>query len=221
MAVRRVIPAILTDDTAVLKRMVLLAQGFAPWVQFDIMDGLFVPSHSLNIDDIAHLNPQFEWEAHLMVRTPSKYIEGFMLAGAKRVIFHYESVASPLDMAKDIQSMGIEAGLAFNPDTPVSVINKTISDNLDLVLLMSVYPGYYGKPFLPDTLDKIKGIRSRFPDLTIGLDGGIKQDNIRDAARAGADEICVGSAILGSKNPVESYQKLLELANKGWQERAD
>jgi ribulose-phosphate 3-epimerase len=144
-----------------------------------------------------------------------------MLAGAKRVIFHYESVASPLDMAKDIQSMGIEAGLAFNPDTPVSVINKTISDNLDLVLLMSVYPGYYGKPFLPDTLDKIKGIRSRFPDLTIGLDGGIKQDNIRDAARAGADEICVGSAILGSKNPVESYQKLLELANKGWQERAD
>jgi ribulose-phosphate 3-epimerase len=220
MAVQRVVPAILTDDVATLERMVRLAEGFAPWVQFDIMDGLFVPSRSLGIADIMRLSPQFAWEAHLMVRNASNYIDGFVLAGAKRIIFHYESVANPVVKARYIRSLGIEVGMAINPDTPVSTVNKMISDNFDLVLLMSVYPGYYGKPFLPGTLDKIKEIHARFPDLSIGIDGGIKEDNIQNAARAGADEICVGSAILGSKHPAESYQKLYELAKKGWQERA-
>jgi ribulose-phosphate 3-epimerase len=219
MPIQRLVPAILTDNKYHLEQMVRIAAGWASWIQFDIMDGAFVPSRSISVDDIASVRPVFAWEVHLMVDKPRDYIESCRRAGARRVIFHFEAVKDPLPEIDFIHHLGMEAGLAINPDTSISVIDDVLADAIDLLLFMSVYPGYYGRPFIPQTLPRIKEMHTRYPDLTIGIDGGIKAGNIREAALAGADEICVGSAVFGTGDAVASYRQLLEMAHAGWMAR--
>lgn len=221
MAVRRIVPAILTDDPLALRDMVRRAEGFASWVQFDIMDGLFVPSRSIGSQDIVGTTPGFPWEAHLMVRAPGGYIKEFARAGAKRIIFHYEAAEHPHAIAESVRSVGVGAGLALSPDTPVSVISPALASKLDCVLFLSVYPGFYGQPFIPEVLDKVRNLHQRFPGLVLGIDGGIKEGNIAEVAQAGADEICVGSAIFGQDDPAEAYKRLVELAEVGWRRLDD
>jgi len=216
---RRVVPAILADSPHALETMVRRAEGFAGWVQIDIMDGVFVPSRSVTSEDIASLAPGFDWEAHLMVREPEKLIEGFHLAGATKIIVHYEAVkVLPGDIVEHITSLGMAAGMAINPETPVSVLRDDLVSKLDGILFLSVHPGFYGAKFLPEVLDKIKEFRRLYPDVAIGIDGGIKEGNIARVAEAGVDEICVGSAIFVQPNPSESYKRLQKLAREGWQQ---
>jgi ribulose-phosphate 3-epimerase len=216
MAIRRVVPAILTADAGDLEKMVRQAEGFTSWVQFDIMDGLFVPSSSVNSTQIAAVKPNFEFDIHLMVRHPESYIQPFRLAGARRITLHLEACVHPRDWLVFVKNLGLEAGLAINPETAAEEINPGIVEQLDILLLLSVNPGYYGRPFIPDVLEKAKKLRQDFPGLRLGMDGGIKADNIGAVSGVGVDEICVGSAVFASANPAGAYRQLTALAEEGW-----
>ena len=210
----RVIPAILTDDPAALETMVRQTEGFTDYAQFDIMDGQFVPSSSITLEHIAALSTKLEWEAHLMVKNPESQLEGFRKAGARKAVFHYEATPSPRAVISQARGLGLEVGLAVNPETPVAAILPLISE-VDGVLLLTVNPGFYGSPFIPEVLGKITELRRSRPQVEIDIDGGIKDSNIAHVARFGVDAICVGSAIFRQPQPGESYRRLLNLAREG------
>ena len=210
----RTVPAILTDDPATLEKLVRQTETFTDFAQFDIMDGKFVPSHSVSCDQIAALKTKLTWEAHLMVLRPEDCLEDFKKAGAKKIVFHYEATPSPPDVIRKVRKLGMEVGLAVNPETPVSAIAPLVKQ-LDSVLFLSVKPGFYGARFIPEVLDKIVAFRQAYPRIETGIDGGIKENNIAQIARTGVDVIYVGSAIFLQPQPAESYRRLAALAESG------
>jgi len=215
----RVVPAILTEDPRAMETMVRQAETFTTYVQFDIMDGQFVPSRSITWEYLVGLRMKLSWEAHLMVLRPEDYLEGFRQAGAQRVLFHYEAVPSPREIISLARNLDLEVGLAINPETPVSTILPLASE-VDSVLFLSVHPGFYGSQFIPEVLDKMVEFRSARPGVEIGIDGGIKEGNIARVAQTGVDVIYVGSAIFLQPQPAESFRRLQVLAEEGSRQRA-
>ena len=207
----RVVPAILTEDAEALERMIRQAETFTDFVQLDIMDGLFVPSKSIKAEDITNLKTSLKWEAHLMVNNPQQYLNSFKQAGAKRVVFHSEATDKPLGVISQARGMGLEVGLAVNPETAIANILPFI-DSVDSLLFLSVNPGFYGSPFIPEVLEKIRQFRKKCPGVKTGIDGGVKESNIATIAASGVDYIYVGSAIFLQENPAESYRRLSALA---------
>ncbi len=209
--ISRVIPAILTSEPEALRTMVSQAEGFARYVQLDIMDGRFVPSHSITDRDLATVAINVKWEVHLMVENPADSFASFKKLGASKVIFHYEASPSPKEVISLARQLSLEVGLALNPDTPVSSILPLIN-KVDSVLFMTVHPGFYGSKFQPQVMDKIAEFRRSYPTFKIGVDGGINETNIAMMASSGVDDICVGSAIFLRPSPAESYRHLQALA---------
>ncbi len=209
----RVIPAILTDTPSELSRLVGLANRFAQFVQVDIMDGDFVPARSVDVAELRRQDIQFEWEAHLMVVHPLGYLAALRDAGASRVVFHIESDDDPPAVISKARSLGLAVGVALNPPTPVADIEPLLKD-VDNVLLMTVYPGYYGSPFVPEVMSKVSQIRALPARVEVGVDGGIKEGNLVAVARQGVDTVCVGSAIFSSPDPEASYRRLTALTEQ-------
>ena len=207
----KVVPAILTEDPKALKMMVRQAESFTTYVQFDIMDGQFVPSRSITCEHLANLPMKLSWEAHLMVREPKDYLASFQKAGARKVVFHYEATSSPEEVISLARKLGLGVGLAVNSETPVSII-RPLASQVDSVLLLTVHPGFYGSQFIPEALEKVVELRSAQPEIEIGVDGGIKESNIAQVARVGVDVIYVGSAIFLQPQPGESFRHLQALA---------
>jgi ribulose-phosphate 3-epimerase len=210
----KVVPAILTEDPQALESMVKQTASFTDYAQIDIMDGRFVPSKSITYEHLGKLKITFTWEAHLMVQNPEKYLEDFQQAGASRIIFHYEATHSPEEVISRGRALGIEIGIAINPETPVSSFLHLVQ-KVDTVLFLTVNPGFYGSTFIPEVLNKINTLRSTADDIEIGVDGGIKENNILSVAQAGADIIYVGSAIFLQPDPSESYKQLVNLVGRG------
>jgi len=207
----RIVPAILTDDATELARLVALANSFAPFVQVDMMDGTFVPTHSIGIEDLRTLDIHFRWEAHLMVVDAVAYLAPLCGAGAARVIFHVESGGDPLEVVSTARSLGLGVGVALNPPTPVADVAGLLP-LVDCVLLMTVYPGYYGAPFVPEVMSKVEQVRARSASVEIGVDGGVKEANLVDVLRHGVDTVCVGSAVFAAADPCASFLRLSALA---------
>jgi ribulose-phosphate 3-epimerase len=207
---KRLVPAVLTDDIKALENMVHAAETFTDFVQVDIMDGRFVPSRSISGADLTSLTIKLDWEAHLMVLEPEKYLADFKAAGARRIVFHYEATDSPQAVINIARRFGLEVGLAINPETPVSATLPVVSQ-VDSVLLLSVNPGFYGSPFIPEVTDKVTGLRNIQPEIEIGIDGGIKASNIREVSDSGVDYVCVGSAIFLQPDPAVAFQHLQSL----------
>ncbi len=214
----KVIPAILTDDPEALANMVQQAERFTTYVQFDIMDGHFVPSRSITSDDLKALSMDLTWEVHLMVQEPEKYLKSFWEAGARKVVFHFEGTSSPEEVISQTRNLGLGVGLAVNPETPISAIYPLVS-TVDSVLFLTVNPGFYGSPFIPEVLDKALELRNAYPDMEIGVDGGMKESNVARVARMGVDVIYVGSAIFLQPEPGKSFRHLLALAQDGSRQR--
>ena len=147
-----------------------------------------------------------------MVLDPESYLPGFYQAGAQKIIFHYEATASPGKVIAQARELGLKVGLAVNPDTPASAFISLTGD-VDSVLFLAVNPGFYGSKFIPEVMDKVAELRQSCPELETGIDGGIKETNIRQVAQSGVDVIYVGSAIFLQQQPGESYRHLLALAN--------
>ncbi|MFC1910815.1 ribulose-phosphate 3-epimerase [Chloroflexota bacterium] len=210
----RVVPAILTDDSEALEKMVRNVETFTDFVQIDIMDNKFVPSGSVGYEQVAAVAPKLDWEAHIMVLNPEQYVEGFKKAGAGKIVFHLESTTDPVMVISRIRQAGLQAGLAVNPESTLEKFIPLV-DKVDSLLFLTVHPGFYGAKFLPDVLDKVAEFRKRYPAMEIGVDGGIKEGNVVQIAGMGVDVICVGSAINLAPSPGDVYRRLLTLAQEG------
>jgi ribulose-phosphate 3-epimerase len=176
------------------------------------MDGKFVPSRSITCRDLMALNIKVGWEAHLMVENPEEQFECFKNAGAEKVVFHYEATDAPDAAIACAWELGLKVGIAVNSETPVEDVVQ-LADAVDSVLFLSVKPGFYGSPFIPEVLDKIREFRATCPNAEIGIDGGIKESNIEQVVASGVDVVNVGSAITLTPQPVESFRRLQALAN--------
>ncbi len=211
----KIIPAILTEHPEDLENKIRETESFTDLAQVDIMDGRFVPSSSILAGDLARVRTRLEIEVHLMVLDPESQVEAFVRAGATRIVFHFEATTDPLSVVRQIKSLNQKAGLALNPETPIDPLVK-LAPYLDFVLFLSVNPGFYGSPFIPAVLDKIKDLRSRGIPLEVGVDGGMNSRTIPAARASGADYVCVGSAIFGAKDPREAYLGLVNVAGQVW-----
>ena len=209
----QVVPAILTDDPEALERMVRQAESFTSYVQFDVMDGQFVPSRSINHEHLAALRMKLSWEAHLMVLNPEQSLEDFRQAGAEKVVFHYESTSAPHEVISRAKELGIRVGLAVNPETSLSAV-LPLAGQVESVLFLTVDPGFYGSQFIPEVISKVVEFRSVQPEMEIGVDGGIKESNIGQVVHAGVDVIYVGSGIFLQPQPAESFRRLVMLAGE-------
>lgn len=203
-------PSILAADFSKLGEDVKHAQnGGADWLHIDVMDGHFVPNISFgvpvmqSVKDITNL----VFDVHLMIEYPSKYIESFAKAGADIITIHAE-IPDDIDKSIDlIHSLGKKAGIAINPDTPVSAIEKYL-DKVEMVLVMSVYPGFGGQKYITDVNKKITQLREMLgKDFYIQVDGGIGAGNIADVVDSGANVIVAGSSVF-KDNIEENIKKL-------------
>ncbi len=203
-----IIPAILTDKKNEFIRMADLSSEFTDYVQIDIMDGSFVPSKSINLDDLVDCNIKTKFEAHLMVCDPLAWVETFKKIGAEKIIYHFEIEKDLLEITAKIREQGLKVGVAIKPSTKISDFEYLV-DKIDSVLFMAVNPGFYGAEFIPGVLDKIKKFKSNYPEKLVGIDGGVKLDNLRKVKETGLDIICVGSAIFNNSNPKQAYQEFV------------
>ena len=210
---KKVVPSILTEDPETLGTMICQAETFTNYAQFDIMDGRFVPSRSITHRDLMKLDIKINWEAHLMVEQPESYLEDFVRTGARKVIFHYEATSSPRAVISGARELGLEIGLAINPEIAVAAFLPLV-DEVDSVLFLAVHPGFYGGEFIPEVIDKVVELRRSRSALEIGVDGGINKNNIAQLARAEIDAFYVGSAIFRQPNPAEQYRNLVALVRE-------
>lgn len=203
-----VVPAILASNVADFIKFVQMAKSFTDYVQIDLMDGDFVPSTSISLAEFSHLETGLKSEAHLMVRDPLAYLNACKYFGCHMIIFHHEAVSDHQRTIDAIRRRDFKVGLAVNPETKNTAFVDLV-DDVDTILYMAVYPGFYGAPFVPEVLDKVNELRRNKPEARIGVDGGIKLDNARDVRQAGADYICVGSAIFKAEDPAGAYRDFL------------
>ena len=198
-------PSILSADFARLGQEVddVLAAG-ADWVHFDVMDNHYVPNLTIGpmvCQALRKHGVTAPLDVHLMVEPVDRIVPDFAQAGASIISFHPEASRHVHRTVQLIKSHGCQAGLVLNPATPVDVLDWVL-DELDLVLLMSVNPGFGGQAFIPSALDKLRAVRARIDasgrDIRLEIDGGVKADNIAEVAAAGADAFVAGSAIFNA-----------------------
>ena len=191
-------PSILAADFGVLADQIKRAEkAGARWLHIDVMDGHFVPNISFAMPVIKSIRKYTDmfFDVHLMITPPEKYIDDFINAGADGVTFHIEATENPDKCIELIRNRGKKVGISINPNTPVSAIEKYL-DKVDMVLVMSVEPGYGGQKYIESVNEKISYVREKMgADFDIEVDGGINADNIDMVLNAGANIIVAGTAV--------------------------
>ena len=210
-------PSLLSADFANLEPGIsAVEEAGAELLHIDVMDGHFVPNISLGVPVIAALRKRTKlfFDAHLMISEPKRYAEAFAKAGCDLLTFHIETTDEPEAVVDHIRGLGVAVGVSLNPTTPVSSI-ESILDSVDLVLVMSVWPGFGGQSFIADVLGKVTELSGRLrPDQRLQLDGGVDVNTIEAAANAGADTFVAGTAIFRQPNPPAAMNQLAELARR-------
>ncbi|MFQ5490328.1 MAG: ribulose-phosphate 3-epimerase [Phycisphaerae bacterium] len=213
----RIAPSLLAADFSRLKDQVaIVEEAGAEVLHLDVMDGHFVPNISFGVPVIESLRPgsKLFFDVHLMISEPHRYAEAFAKAGADLITFHIEVADEPRELASHIRSLGSGVGVCLNPTTPVSAVAEVLPD-VDLVLVMSVWPGFGGQAFMPEVLPKVRELKQKLtPRQRLEIDGGIDPTTIVHAVTAGADTIVAGSSIFGQPNPVAAMKELERAAHE-------
>lgn len=208
-----VAPSILSADFLHLGEAIrLVEESEAEWVHCDIMDGHFVPNISYGIPIVKAVRPATKKvvDCHLMIEHPELYVEAFAAAGADMITVHQEACVHLDRQVAQIHDLGCKAGVALNPATPVETL-VDILHAVDMVLIMSVNPGFGGQKFIPRALDKVRRLRTLAPDLLIQVDGGVNAETGAKLVAAGADVLVAGSYVFGAKEPKEAIHSLYTL----------
>jgi ribulose-phosphate 3-epimerase len=210
-------PSLLAADFANLQRDIeMVNSSEADWFHVDVMDGVFVPNISFGfpVMEAVKKHATKPLDVHLMIVNPDQYIERFATAGATVITVHYEACTHLHRTVQAIHAAGCKAGVALNPHTPVALLKDILAD-LDLVLVMSVNPGFGGQQFIPNTLNKLRELKAMAaalnPDLIIEVDGGVGIHNLGDLIQAGASAFVAGNAIFAAASPKEMISELKNL----------
>ncbi|MEO2506330.1 ribulose-phosphate 3-epimerase [Clostridium paraputrificum] len=211
----KISPSILSADFAKLGEDVKrVSEAGADWIHIDVMDGAFVPNITIGAPVVKALRNKSDkvFDVHLMVENPTRFIDDFVEAGSDLITIHYESEVHIDRAIQYVKSKGVKVGLALNPGTPVCLI-KDLIPQLDMVLIMSVNPGFGGQKFIDYSLEKIREVnefkKKYNNDLMIQVDGGVGANNIKEIVEAGATVVVAGSAVF-KDNKIEENIKLLK-----------
>jgi len=191
----------------------MLNESEADWFHLDVMDGRFVPNISFGFPVIEHVRKATKkiCDVHLMILEPERYAENFKAAGADILTVHLEACPHLHRNIQQIKSLGMQAGVALNPSTPVFMLQDILGD-IDMVLIMSVNPGFGGQKFIPNTLNKIRELRRMIDDnklnVKIEIDGGITLDNAKGIVDTGADVLVAGNTVFKSSDPKQTIAQL-------------
>ncbi len=207
-------PSVLASDFANLQREIeMLNRSEADWIHFDVMDGVFVPNISFGIPVLEAVKKyaQKPIDVHLMITQPERYIETFQKAGADVITVHYEACPHLHRTIQQIKDTGCKAGVALNPHTPVELLENVLED-LDMVLIMSVNPGFGGQKFINRTFQKLNQLSEMRDtlnkDLLIEVDGGVNASNARKLLEHGANVLVAGNFVFSSENPEQTIAEL-------------
>ncbi len=209
-------PSLLAADFANLEKEIeKVRQAGAHFLHLDVMDGAFVPNISFGPPVIASIRKKTKlfFDVHLMIKNPQRYIESFVRAGADCITIHYESTSRPKDAIQKIKDYDMKAGIAISPRTPAEAVLPYLN-MVDMVLIMTVEPGFGGQEMIPEMLEKVRIIRKYLNDnkldVDIEVDGGINDKNAILAVEAGANVLVAGSAIFNSRTPAQVIKKMRE-----------
>ena len=212
---RIVAPSILSADFGNLERDIkMIDSSAAEWVHIDVMDGVFVPNISFGFPVMKPVRKATNkvLDVHLMIVEPERYVKRFVDAGADYVTFHHEACVNPREAITTIKAAGAKAGVSIKPATSAEAIFDYLSE-LDMVLVMSVEPGFGGQSFMPESLDKVRALRKEIDEkgynCLIEIDGGISEKNAREVFDAGVDVIVAGSSVFDAENQEEAISKIL------------
>ena len=210
-------PSVLSADFSKLGEEIKAVEAAgADWIHVDVMDGHFVPNITIGplVVEAVRRVTQLPLDVHLMIEDPDQYLEAFAGAGSTYLTVHPEACYHVHRTIQAIKDLGVKAGLALNPATPLSALEWVLAD-VDLVLVMSVNPGFGGQTFISSAIPKIRDLksmaRSKDADVVIAVDGGVNQETIRSVSEAGADAFVAGSAIFGSSDYAETIRKFRSL----------
>lgn len=215
-------PSVLSADFANLQRDIeMINSSEADWFHVDVMDGVFVPNISFGFPLVSAIRKHAKkpLDVHLMIINPDQYIQRFVAAGADSITVHYEACPHLHRTIQSIHEAGAKASVAINPHTPVELLRDILAE-LDMVLVMSVNPGFGGQQFIPNTYSKIKRLHalaaSLNPELLIEVDGGVSVHNAAELSNAGANVLVAGNAIFGAASPVEMIDTIKRLSGPAY-----
>jgi ribulose-phosphate 3-epimerase len=213
----QIAPSLLAADFARLADEADAVSSAADWLHVDVMDGHFVPNLTIGLPVVEALrkHARLPLDCHLMIENPDRWAPAYAEAGARNVTIHAEAVAAPIRTLREIRAAGARAGMAFNPVTPVESYADLLAE-VDMLLLMTIEPGFGGQEFMPLVLPKIRRARELISahggEIWLQVDGGVDEETIGRCAEAGADMFVAGTAVYGRSDPAGAVKALRDLA---------